>query len=98
MAANGAGQPHGAPQAQASGTDSPAEVADSGLPCAKAVQARALVEKAQRLSAKMHVDDREEAAKLIHAVEETIASRNMERLDSCMNELAEMLFFVEEKV
>jgi molecular chaperone DnaK (HSP70) len=62
----------------------------------KEFQARALLDKARRLLEKMNDEDRAEALRLIAFVEEAGKLQNVEQLTAGMDELAEMLFFVEE--
>lgn len=70
----------------------------AGIPAAKMAAARVLIEKTRGMMERMHDDDRNEAGQLMKAVEDAIASQNEARLNDCVEELGEILFFVEEKV
>jgi molecular chaperone DnaK (HSP70) len=59
------------------------------------VQARALVEKAERLLDKASDDDREDLINLIEQIKDTLASENFAALREPMAELSDILFYLE---
>ncbi len=58
-------------------------------------EARQVVERARALFERMHADDREEAVNLTEGIEAALAARDRGALSSAMEELRELLFFVE---
>jgi molecular chaperone DnaK len=62
----------------------------------EAVQARALLEKADRIRAKASVDDQPELDRLIGAVKAALAERNWDSLETASNELTDVLFYLED--
>ena len=59
------------------------------------VQARALVEKAERLLDKASDDDREDLINLIEQIKDALASENFAALREPMAELSDILFYLE---
>ena len=59
------------------------------------VQARALVEKAERLLDKAAEDDREEIINLIEAIKDALSSNNLDALKEPTSALSEILFYLE---
>ena len=62
----------------------------------EAVQARALLEKAERLLDRVPPDDRAEVERLMERVRTALTDRQWERLTTASNELADVLFYLEE--
>ena len=62
----------------------------------EAVQARALLEKAERLRAKASAEDQAELDRLMQAVRTALDDRNWSRLDTASNDLADVLFYLED--
>ena len=62
----------------------------------EAVQARALLEKAERLLDRVPADDRAEVERLMERVRTALTDRQWERLTTASNELADVLFYLEE--
>src|SRR5262249_6141159 len=62
----------------------------------EAVQARALLEKAERLLAGVQPEDRAEIEKLMERVRTALTDRQWERVTSASNELADILFYLED--
>jgi molecular chaperone DnaK len=62
----------------------------------EAVQARALLEKADRLLARTTPEDREDVEKLMERVRVGIQDRKWDKLTSACNELADVLFYLED--
>lgn len=62
----------------------------------EAVQARALLEKAERLLANASPEDRTEVGKLMERVRITLADRQWDKLSTASNELADVLFYLED--
>jgi molecular chaperone DnaK len=62
----------------------------------EAVQARALLEKAERLLEKTSAEDRTEVERLMSRVREALTDRQWERLAAACNELADTLFYLED--
>lgn len=60
-----------------------------------AVQARALVEKAERLLDKASDDDREDLINLIEQIKDALAGENFATLSKPMGELSDILFYLE---
>jgi molecular chaperone DnaK len=60
------------------------------------VQARALLEKAERLLERMQPEDRGEVEKLMERVRSALTDRRWEELTTASNELADVLFYLEE--
>jgi molecular chaperone DnaK len=60
------------------------------------VQARALLEKAQRLLERTQAEDRVEVERLMEAVRVAMTDRQWERLTKACNELADTLFYLED--
>jgi len=59
-------------------------------------EARALLERGQRLLDRMSAEDREEAVKLQQAIEKAIGAEDWDRLRAATGDLADLLFYVEE--
>ncbi len=62
----------------------------------EAVQARALLEKAERLLERVQADDRPEVEKLMERVRTALTDRQWERVTTASNELADTLFYLED--
>jgi molecular chaperone DnaK len=62
----------------------------------EAVQARALIEKAERLLDKVQPEDRIEVEKLMTKVRTALTDRRWDQLTSASNELADTLFYLED--
>jgi molecular chaperone DnaK len=62
----------------------------------EAVQARALLEKAERLLQKVHPDDRAEVERLMEKVRVPLTDRHWDQLTAASNELADVLFYLED--
>jgi molecular chaperone DnaK len=62
----------------------------------EAVQARALLEKAERLLDKVQPEDRAEVEKLMTKVRTALTDRRWDQLTSASNELADTLFYLED--
>lgn len=62
----------------------------------EAVQARALLEKAERLLERVQPEDRGEVERLLERVRTTLADRQWDKLKSASNELADILFYIED--
>jgi molecular chaperone DnaK len=60
------------------------------------VQARALLEKAERLLEQMQPEDRGEVEKLMERVRTALTDRQWEKVTTASNELADVLFYLEE--
>ncbi len=60
-------------------------------------EARALLERSRRLLDVMNNDDREEAIGLHEQIEHALSTPDWERLHAAMTELADLLFYVEER-
>jgi len=60
------------------------------------VQARALIEKAERLREKASADDQKELDRLIKNIHVALQDRNWSTLDTAMNALADVLFYLED--
>ncbi len=62
----------------------------------EAVQARALLEKAERLMERVQPDDRAEIERLMEKVRVELADRRWDKLTAASNELADALFYLED--
>ena len=62
----------------------------------EAVQARALLEKAERLLERVQAEDRPEVERLMGKVREALTDRQWDRLTAASNELADTLFYLED--
>ena len=62
----------------------------------EAVQARALLEKAERMLEKVQPDDRAEVEKLITGVRTALTDRKWDNLTKASNALADTLFYLED--
>jgi molecular chaperone DnaK len=62
----------------------------------EAVQARALLEKSERILERASPEDRAEAEKLMENVKIALADRHWEKLTTACNELADVLFYLED--
>jgi molecular chaperone DnaK len=62
----------------------------------EAVQARALLEKAERLIEKVAAEDRPELERLMTAVRTALTDRHWEQVTKASNELADVLFYLED--
>ena len=60
-------------------------------------EARALVERSQKLLDRMHADDMDEAIDLHERIHNAIAAKDAEALEQARSTLAELIFFVEGK-
>jgi len=60
------------------------------------VQARALLEKAQRLSENIAAEDRAEVEKLMTNVRNAMTDRQWEKVVQSCNELSDILFYLED--
>ncbi len=86
-------------------TNGPAEPAEEEVPSLiaspregqrEAVQARALLEKAERLLERVQPEDRAEVERLMNRVRTTLTDRQWDKLTSACNELADTLFYLED--
>ena len=59
-------------------------------------EARALLERGQRLHDRMSAEDREEAVTLRQTIEQAISGADWEQLRAATADLADLLFYVEE--
>ena len=62
----------------------------------EAVQARALLEKAERIRAKATADDQVELTRLMDAVKTALAERKWAGLETACNDLSDVLFYLED--
>jgi molecular chaperone DnaK len=62
----------------------------------EAVQARALLEKAERLMERVQPDDRPELDRLMNKVRAAMTDRQWDKVTSACNELADVLFYLED--
>ncbi|MFO0805288.1 MAG: Hsp70 family protein [Gemmataceae bacterium] len=62
----------------------------------EAVQARALLEKAERIRAKVNADDQDELNRLMDGVKSALADRKWATLETACNELSDVLFYLED--
>jgi molecular chaperone DnaK len=62
----------------------------------EAVQARALLEKAERLLDKVSAEDRGELERLMERIRTALTDRRWEQVTSASNELADVLFYLED--
>jgi molecular chaperone DnaK len=62
----------------------------------EAVQARALLEKADRLMERVQAEDKPEVQRLMEKVRTTLTDRLWDKLASATNELADVLFYLED--
>ena len=62
----------------------------------EAVQARALLEKAERLLARVSPDDRGEVERLMERVRAALTDRQWDKVTAAANELADILFYLED--
>jgi molecular chaperone DnaK len=62
----------------------------------EAVQARALLEKAERLMERVTPEDRGEVERLMEKVRTALTDRQWDRLTTASNELADTLFYLED--
>ena len=62
----------------------------------EAVQARALLEKAERLIERVSPEDRTEVERLMEKVRTALTDRQWDRLTAASNELADTLFYLED--
>jgi molecular chaperone DnaK len=62
----------------------------------EAVQARALLEKAERLLPQVQPEDRSEVERLMEKVRVTLTDRQWDRVTAACNELADVLFYLED--
>jgi len=60
------------------------------------VQARALLEKAERLLEKVQPEDRAEVERLMERVRAALTDRQWDRVTAASNELADTLFYLED--
>jgi molecular chaperone DnaK len=82
---------------EAAGARGPAPAAGGGRERRVAIsEARALLERGQRLLDRMSAEDREEAVRLQQAIEKAIGGEDWDRLRVATGDLADLLFYVEE--
>jgi molecular chaperone DnaK len=62
----------------------------------EAVQARALLEKAERLLERVQPEDRGEVERLMERVRSSLTDRQWDKVKSASNELADILFYIED--
>src|SRR5207248_8725928 len=62
----------------------------------EAVQARALLEKAERLLEKVQPEDRAEVGRLMERVRTALTDRQWDKVTAASNELADTLFYLED--
>ena len=62
----------------------------------EAVQARALLEKAERLLERVPPEDRAEVERLMERVRTALTDRQWDKVTAATNELADMLFYLED--
>jgi molecular chaperone DnaK len=62
----------------------------------EAVQARALLEKADRLLVKVQAEDRPEVERLMERVRTSLTDRSWDKLTAACNELADLLFYLDD--
>jgi len=62
----------------------------------EAVQARALLEKADRLMERVQVEDKAEVQRLMEKVRTSLTDRQWDKLTAASNELADVLFYLED--
>ena len=62
----------------------------------ESVQARALLEKAERIRAKANAEDQAELGKLSERVKVALSERNWKGLTSACDDLAQVLFYLED--
>ena len=60
------------------------------------MQARALLEKAERLMERVQPEDKPEVERLMEKVRTALTDRQWDRLTSASNELADVLFYLED--
>jgi molecular chaperone DnaK len=60
------------------------------------VQARALLEKAERLTANLSPEDRSEIERLMAQLNNALTDRNWARVTGATNELSDVLFYLED--
>jgi hypothetical protein len=60
------------------------------------VQARALLEKAERLLEHVQPEDRAEVERLMETVRNALTDRQWEKVTAASNELADILFYLED--
>ena len=61
------------------------------------VQARALLEKAERLLEKASPEDQEELKRLMDRVRNAVTDRQWDKVTAASNELADVLFYLEDQ-
>jgi molecular chaperone DnaK len=62
----------------------------------EAVQARALLEKAERIRAKVNAEDQDELNRLMNGVKSALEERKWATLETACNELSDVLFYLED--
>ena len=62
----------------------------------EAVQARALLEKAERLMERVQAEDKPEVQRLMEKVATSLTDRQWDKLTAASNELADVLFYLED--
>jgi molecular chaperone DnaK len=62
----------------------------------EAVQARALLEKAERLLERVQPEDRAEVERLLERVRTSLTDRQWDKMKTASNELADILFYIED--
>jgi molecular chaperone DnaK (HSP70) len=77
------------------GEDGDAAAEGGKKPHAAAVQARALIEKAEKLLDTADDDDRQEMVELIEAIHEALQESDSARLQQAMDDLSEIIFYLE---
>jgi molecular chaperone DnaK len=88
-------------EAEAEGEESGEEAVPSLAPGPRegqreAVQARALLEKAERLMERVPAEDKPEVERLMEKVRTALTDRQWDRLTAASNELADVLFYLED--
>jgi uncharacterized protein YjgD (DUF1641 family) len=59
------------------------------------VQGRALVEKAERMLEQVSAEDRDDMINLIETIRDALTSGNLDPLSKAMDELSDILFYLE---
>jgi molecular chaperone DnaK len=100
--ADAGGEDNGEYDEEDEGEETPAEAGPPELVAGpregqrETVQARALLEKAQRLLEKMQPEDRTEVERLMQRVNVALTDRQWDKLMAACNELADVLFYLED--
>jgi molecular chaperone DnaK len=91
------GSPENETEWEASGEEMPALVPGPREGQREAVQARALLEKAERLIPSVPAEDRAEVERLMGGVRDALTDRKWEKVTAASNELADILFYLEDQ-